>query len=228
MEVIKLAGESNSPTRHLARKYYGPGAGDALSAWKAFSRGMKYFPTVQSVLYHSGLNAGPGLKFSLEPETWRSGLVLLPTEEIEKISGPLGAEVMIKSFRKTAEYFSLGLKHLKGVVKKAGRNYREENTRDYNICHACLLHLLSVANYSEFITLRNKLLKQPGNARVKSSLIRILKDEDKNARTMLKPVKKDSRIGYEGSYGYFYTPVELIEKIFDLKRTQKEIKKRGG
>ncbi len=228
MEVIKLAGDSDSPTLDLARKYYGPGAGDALSAWKAFSRGMKYFPTAQSVLYHSGLNAGPGLNFSLEPETWRSGLVLLPTEDIEKVSGPLGAGVMIKSFRKTAEYFSSGLKHLKRAVGKAGGNCREENTRDYNICHACLLHLLSVANYSEFIILRNKLLKQPGNSRVKGSLIRILKDEDKNTRTMLGLVKKDSRIGYEGSYGYFYTPVELLEKIFDLRRTQKEIKNMGG
>ena len=145
----------------------------------------------------------------------------------DKIAAYLG----IKPVLAKKIWASLGLpqrKPFKGAVKKAGRNYREENIRDYNICHACLLHLLSVANYSEFITLRNKLLKQPGNARVKSSFLRILKDEDKNARTMLKLVKKDSRIGYEGSYGYFYTPVELIEKIFDLRWTQKVIKKRGG
>ena len=223
MEMIKLAGHSNHPTLDLARKYYGPGAGDALSAWKTFSKGMKYFPTAQSVLYQSALNVGPGLRFSLKPERWRSGVVLVPPEEIEKVSGPLGATVMIKSFRKTAEYFSSGIEYLEKAIKKAGRKYGEENIADHNICQACLLHLLSAANYSEFIILRNKLLKQPGNTRVKGALIRILKDEDRNAQTMLELVKKDSRIGYEGSYGYFYTPVELLEKIFDLRQTLQQL-----
>jgi len=41
---------------------------------------------------------------------------------------------------------------------------------------------------------------------------------------MLKLMEKDSRIGYKGAAGYFYTPIELIEKISDLNQTSKQIK----
>lgn len=221
MEMLGLA-RDNNPALYLAQKYYGKGASYALSAWKSFSKGMKYFPTVQSVLYYSALNSGPGLKFRLKPESWRSGMVLIPTEKVEKISGPLGGEVLIKSFRKTAEYFSSGLNYLKKALTKSGNNHRKENIKDYGICKAGLLHLLSVANYSEFIVLRDRLPEQTDDG-TKNSLIRILKAEGKNIRTMLELMKKDSRVGYEGSVGYFYTPMEIMEKMFDLKQTLKQI-----
>ncbi|MFH0797585.1 MAG: hypothetical protein V2A65_11150 [Candidatus Omnitrophota bacterium] len=221
MEMLGLVCDNN-PALHLAQKYYGKGASYALSAWKAFSKGMKYFPTVQSVLYYSALNSGPGLKFRLKPEPWRSGMVLIPTEKVEKISGPLEVKVLIKSFRKTAEYFSSGLNYLKKTLIKSGDNHRKENIKDYGICKAGLLHLLSVANYSEFIVLRDRLIEQPDDS-TKNSLIRVLKDEEKNIRIMLELMKKDSRIGYEGSVGYFYTPIEIMEKMVDLKQTLKQI-----
>jgi len=152
-------------------------------------------------------------------------MALVPMENIEEISGPLGADIMIRSWRKTAQYFSAGLEHLRKAVAKSEARYRAENRRDIGICQAGLLHLLSGANFSEFIVLRNRLPEQPqGSAGIRQRLIRILQDEQKNTRLMLELMTHDSRIGYEGSTGYFYTPVEMMEKMMGLKQTLKQIR----
>ncbi len=209
----------------LSKKYYGRGYRHALSAWQSFSRGMKFFPTVQSVLYYSALSCAPGMKLNMKPEPWRSGMNLMPPEDMEKVSGTLGAEVMIRSFRKTAGYFSNGLKSLKTAIGMAPGKYSDENMRDYGISRACMIHLKSVANYSEFILLRNKLLAHPGDVNLRKSLVKILKDEEKNSRAMLVLMLKDSRIGYEGTTGYFYTAGEIVEKIEMIKEVLKEVRK---
>jgi hypothetical protein len=187
---------------------------------------MAYYPTLVSILYSSAINPGPGLRFPLDPEPWRWGMVAMATENIEGMSQPFGADVTIKGFKKVAEYFAEGLVHLKKAIEQSDKDEWEyENQRDYGICEACLHHLQSAANYSEFILARNKWLENKNNTALRQAVVNILKRELDNSEAMLKIAKGDSRIGYEGSIGYFYTPVEIVEKIYDLKCSIEELTK---
>ncbi|MCL5104322.1 MAG: hypothetical protein M1133_09435 [Armatimonadetes bacterium] len=207
-----------SPLESLAAKYYGSSASEAVKAWDCFSSGMKYFPTIISVLYHSALNSGPGVKFRLEPAGWQFGMVAVPTERIEEICKPLGSDVVIKGFRKCAESFAQGLVYLEYATQNSDiEQYKQDNLRDHAICKACMLHMLTAANHAEFILTRNKWLLCPSDDALRSYLVRILRDELENSEAMLVISKSDSRIGYEGSIGYFYTPSEIIEKIYDIR-----------
>jgi len=217
MEMLGYRNDEH-PAQSLALKYYGEAADEALRAWECFSNGMKYFPTIVSVLYGSALNPGPGLRFPLDPEPWRYGMVAMATEQIEEMSQPLGSEAVIWGFRQVAESFSDGLAHLRTAVADSDRaEWTEENARDYRICQACMHHLVSAANYSEFILVRNKWLENPGDQSVRGRLLEIMHDELENSKAMLNLAKQDSRIGYEGAIGYFYTPMEIIEKMYDLQ-----------
>lgn len=217
MEMLAHLGEEH-PMQSIARKYYGSGASSAIKAWELFSEGMSYYPSVVSILYLSAVNPGPGIRFSLDPEPWRGGMVAMASEDIEGISQPLGAEAMIKGFRKTAEFFTDGLIHLREAVDKTDMDeWREENEKDFGICSACLCHLRSAANYADFILTRNHWLADKNDLEAKSTLVRLLKDELANAETILEISEKDSRVGYEGAIGYFYLPIEIIEKIYGLK-----------
>ncbi|MEN6370400.1 MAG: hypothetical protein ABFD64_00145 [Armatimonadota bacterium] len=217
MEMLNYLDDA-SPAESLAAKCYGNGAHEAVRAWKCFSEGMKYFPTIYSVLYHSALNCGPGAEFSLEPADWRFGMVAVPTEQIEKICEPLGADVVIRGFRECAEHFKKGLVYLEAAIEKSSiEEYKEENLRDYGICRASMLHMSIAANHAEFILTRNRWLADQSDENLRSRLIKILEGEVKNKEEMLALSKVDSRIGFEGSVGYLYTPVEIIEQIYNAK-----------
>ncbi len=216
--------DHDHPTVPLAEKYYGKGADEALAAWKSFSDGMAYYPTLVSILYASAINPGPGLRFPLEPELWRWGMVAMATEQIEAMSQPFGADVTIKGFKKVAEYFAKGLVHLQKAIELSDKaEWKQENLRDYGICEACLHHLQSAANYSEFILARNKWLEDKDNINLQQAVITILKSELENSKGMFEIAKGDSRMGFEGSIGYFYTPMEIVEKIYDLQCSIEEL-----
>ncbi|MHB9036703.1 MAG: hypothetical protein ACYC64_08550 [Armatimonadota bacterium] len=217
MEMLAYANDP-SPLESLAAKYYGSSGPEAVKAWNCFSTGMKYFPTIMTVLYHSALNSGPGVEFSLERADWRFGMVAVPTERIEEICEPLGSDAVIAGFRKCAESFGEGLAHLQNAIQCSDvEQYKQDNLKDYAIGKACMLHMLSAANHAEFILTRDKWLACPGNDALRSRLTELLNDELRNSEAMLALAKADSRIGYEGSIGYFYTPTEIIEKIHDIK-----------
>lgn len=217
MEMLSHLSDAQ-PAEALAQKYYGHGAKQALQAWSSFSEGMAYYPTVVPVLYFSAVNPGPGLKFPLQPEPWRWGMVAMATERLDEASHPFGPDVMIKGFRKLAECFAAGVAHLAQAIALSDRDeWSEENQRDIGICQACWHHFTSAANYAEFILTRNRWLSNPDDASLRDQVRCLLQAELKNAQGMLPLAAADSRMGYEGSIGYFYMPMEIVEKIYDLR-----------
>ncbi len=217
MELLAHLSDAQ-PAQALASKYYGTAADHALKAWQCFSDGMANYPTVVPVLYFSAVNPGPGLKFPLTPEPWRWGMVAMATERLAEASHPFSPEVVIKGFRKLAESFAEGLKHMADAVRLADRpEWAEENQRDLGICQACWHHFNTAANYAEFILTRNRWLSNPEDAGLRVEVRGLLQAELQNAEGMLPLASADSRMGYEGSIGYFYTPMEIVEKIHDLR-----------
>lgn len=223
MEMLAHSNEPNA-AQAIAVKYYGSGADEALAAWWSFAQGMQKLPHTMDVLYFSALNPGPGIRLSMEPESWRHGMVAMASERIDEITKPFGPEIVIKAFREAAEFFADGVAHLEKAVSNSERlQYCTENEKDLGICKAYMIHLLIVANYTEFVIMRNRLISNPGDDDLRARLVSILKDELVNSREMLSLCSHDSRIGYEGAIGYFYTPVEIIEKMYDITVTLKAL-----
>lgn len=221
MEMLAHSCEGES-AHAMAVKYYGSGADEALEAWELFAQGMKRLPHSLGVLYHSALNSGPGIKFSLESEPWRHGMVAMASERIDEITQPFGPEIVIKSFREAAKCFTDGIDHLKRAIQKSDKpEFHNENTKDLGICRAYLTHLLTAANYTEYVIARNKFISDSSDIPNRVRLTEILRSEYDNARDMLSLCAHDSRIGYEGAIGYFYTPLEIIEKMYDIAVTLK-------
>jgi hypothetical protein len=223
---MEMLAHSNKPNaaEAMAAKYYGSGANDALAAWQSFAEGMRKLPHTLDVLYHSALNPGPGIRFSMEPESWRHGMVAMASERIDEITEPFGPELVIMAFREAAELFAKGVAHLAKAVAKSERNeYLAENAKDLGICRVYMIHLIIGANYTEFVIIRNRLIIDPSNNNLRARLISLLKDELANSREMLGLCSHDSRVGYEGAIGYFYTPVEIIEKMYDITVTLKTL-----
>lgn len=217
MEMLAYT-EYASPMSVLASKYYGSGEDMAIKAWELFSEAIIHYPSTPPVLYYSAIYPGPGLRFSLEPEPWRMGMALMATEDIDAASDPFGPDAMIGGFRAMAELWKDGLDYLQRAVEMCDiHEWREENIRDLNMSRACLSHFITAANYADFILLRNTWLADRSDERIYQNLIGILQNELQNAETMFEIVKTDSRMGYEGSIGYFYTPTDIAEKIYDLK-----------
>ena len=216
MEMLAMT-ESASPMSALASKYYGRGARRAICAWEEFRKAITHYPTTPPVLYFSAIYPGPGLRFSLEPEPWRNGMAIMATEDMDAASYPFGQDAMIGGFRAMAELWQEGLEYLKNAVDLCDiPEHRKENLRDLGISKACLSHFISAANYADFIILRNQWLADQSDSITRTKLIELLRNELKNAETMFQIAKHDSRMGYEGSVGYFYTPIDIAEKIYDL------------
>jgi hypothetical protein len=219
MEMLAHSGEDDA-ARSMALKFYGSGADEAVEAWRLFADGMRKFPHSLEVLYHSAINCGPGLRLSMEPEPWRHGMGAMASERIDEITQPFGPEIVIKAFREAAECFEKGIAHLEKAVQESDRQkYRDENTKDLGICKAYKVHLLTAANYTEYVIIRNKFIHNSIDNKMRARLIKILCGELDNAREMLYLCTHDSRIGYEGAIGYFYTPSEIIEKMYDINVT---------
>ncbi|MCE5324509.1 hypothetical protein LLG46_14505 [bacterium] len=218
MEMLAHQGEQNA-AEAMAIKYYGSGADEAIAAWRSFGEGMRRLPHTLGVLYHSALIPGPGLRFSMEPESWRHGMGAMASERIDEITEPFGPEIVIMAFREATQLFAEGIGHLEEAVAKSELRFRTENEKDLGICTAYMIHLITAASYTEFVIIRNRLISEPQNRVLRSRLIDLLKDELVNSRKMLGLCSRDSRIGYEGAIGYFYTPVEIIEKMYDIAVT---------
>jgi len=222
-ELVSLEKKDN-PLDWLARKYYGKkGAPFALRAWKAFSKGLSYLPESQNVLYASPLNPGPGAQLAqkTEPET---RMVLRLTKNLEAATYPFGPEICVKSFRYTAKYWQQGIAYLRKAVELSPEKYKRENQRDLGVSIGCGVHFRSAANHIEFLHLndlinrKKKKLDKPGKR-----LLEIIDDETETVRALLAVAEIDSRIGFEGSAGYFYRPTELIEKLVGLQKLRRKI-----
>jgi len=224
LELVSLEKKKN-PLQNLAQKYYGrKGAPFAIRAWKTFSKGLDYLPESQSVLYFSPLQCGPGVVLQDKSEPGKARMVLLFTNDLEIATSPFGPVVCAKSFRHTADCWRHGILHLKKAVELSPQKHRAENERDLGVSTGCGVHFRSAANHIEFLHLFSSAASgKKSFAAVRKRLLEIIDDEYENVETLLPIAGGDSRIGFEGSIGYFYRPTELIEKLIGLEKLRRRV-----
>jgi hypothetical protein len=200
----------------VARQRYGAGADAAVAAWEAFSRAFLEFPYGVAI-YVIPLQHGPANLLRLQPTGHKPGMMLFPHDGMAAWCGRYPPMVVEQQFAKMASLWKGGLALLEKAVAAATGGKRRNSSMDLAIARTCYHHFQSVANQVEFYRLRDA---GPGN-RVR--MREVVQNEIDLARAQF-PVARDwSVIGYEASNHYYYTPLDLVEKVLNCRRILEEL-----
>ncbi len=195
----------------VARQRFGPGAADGLAAWEKFSRAFEEFPYGVAI-YVIPVQHGPVNLLRLSPAGHRPGMILFPHDGFRIWCGKYPPEVVARQFAKMAAMWKEGLPLLERAVAS-----RRQATMDLAIARTCYHHFQSVANQVEFYLLRD------AGTLNKARMRELIRSEMTLARAQYPVAREHSVIGYEASNHYYYTPLDLVEKVLNCQRLLEEL-----
>ncbi len=207
---------SASP-EEIARADFGEEAAEKIcEAWKLFSRAFREFPFHVDVIYFSPVNLGPANPLYLTPAGYRSGMVGIPYDDLDKWRGVYPEEVFAEQFRIMSETWRQGLEVLAGACRIAPAS-AEAACRDLtDTAEAAYCHLRSVSLQIAFIRAR----EHGFDRRIMAECAR---EELELALRLYRIVRRDSRIGFEASNHYYYTLNDLMEKVVNCDFILREL-----
>ena len=88
---------------------------------------------------------------------------------------------------------------------------------DLAIARTCYHHFQSVANQVEFYRLRE------AGAADRARMRALVENEILLARAQFPVAREWSVIGYEASNHYYYTPLDLVEKVLNCRKILEEL-----
>jgi len=198
--------------RRLAGQRYGAAAiTDAVAAWSRFSDAFREFPYGVSI-YIIPTQHGPANLLRLEPTGHRAGMILFPHDAMKAWCGRYPPGVVVSQFRKMASIWKAGLPHMDAVYIKSTTAKRNAAAQDVAISRTCAYHFESVANQVEFYMLRED------RAANRERLIALAEAEIELARKQYEVARGQSTIAYEASNHYYYTPLDLAEKVLNCQQ----------
>ena len=223
LEVVSEIGRDRkvSPDEamlRVARRRFGQDmAGAVVEAWKAFSKAFSEFP-FGGGLYSAPLQMGPANLLWLKPTGYAATMVGLPYDDLKAWCGPYPPEVFAAQLLKIADGFDAAISALRAKAKSgpltAAQRLALED--ELGVAEAASLHFRSAAEQTRFLTVRRALEQaKPGQdtTQTKQELRLILQQEMQMARRLHELQRRDSRFGFEASNHYFYTPLDLAEKV---------------
>jgi hypothetical protein len=198
-----------SPLRaieNVARRRFGDiVAALVMQAWQQFSLAFQEFPYHGSVVYRGPQHVGPANLLYREPTGYPSTMVGFPYDHLDGWRAIYPPDVFQAQFEKLAKEWWKGLQMLQAA-------YELESSpalaAELNVAEAVYLHFQSVANQIAFIRAR-----ESDWSRCKE----LLKAEIAIARRMFDIVNADSRIGFEATNHYYYTRLDLVEKVVSCR-----------
>jgi len=201
----------------VARQRYGAkGAADAVNAWERFSAAFEEFPYGVAI-YIIPVQHGPANLLRLKPTGHKPGMILFPHDAVKAWCGRYPPAVVESQCNKLSAKWKDGLAILERAVAAAPAGKRRGAQMDLAIARTCFHHFQSVANQVEFYRLRDS--ASPDRARLRE----LVAAEIALARAQF-PIARDwSVIGYEASNHYYYTPLDLVEKVIQGHRLLAEL-----
>ncbi len=215
--------DRNATLDAVARERFGvEGAPHARRAWTAFSEAFREFPYDAVVLYNAPQQYGPANLLHAKRTGYRSTMVGFPYDDVDGWRGPYPADVFASQMEKVAAGWKAGLPELQKAVQAAPPESAADARAELAFAEAAQLHFQSVADQTRFTVARNALQadKAPtGEARkaLVDQVRRAMENEIATARRLFTLAREDSRIGYEASNHYYYVPVDLVEKVVNVR-----------
>lgn len=208
--------------RLTAERHFGPVLRDAMvTAWKRFSRAFQEFPFHIGVVYEAPLQYGPTNLLWDQPTGYHSTMLGFPYDDLDRWRRVFPAEVFSGQLRKVAEGFESAAADAQRLLNtheaRVSPQHRTAAQREMVVAEACAIHFASVANQTEFVALRDQ--REPAGTHVASEraagLMALCRAERELAVRLFRLRAADSRLGFEASNQYFYTPLDLVEKLFN-------------
>lgn len=203
--------------RSEAERLYGSaGAPAALAAWQAFSDAFRAFPYGVAI-YIIPTQHGPANLLRLSSTGLKPGMILFPHDAYKGWSGAYPPAAVQSQFRKLAAKWSAGLADLERAVAAAPGSKKKLARRELAIARTCHHHFESTANQVEFYILRDSLpaANAAESKRARTRMLALTRDEMELSRKQYFVARNESLIGYEASNHYYYTPLDLVEKILN-------------
>jgi hypothetical protein len=185
-----------------ARRFGSDQARDAVEAWRIFGEAFREFPYGVQI-YIVPTQHGPANLLRARPTGHKPGMILFPHDAMANWCGPYPPAVARAQFARMAERWKEGLAPMQ---RAAGAD-----SLDISVARTCHNHFRSVANQIEFYMQRNS--PTPDRARMRE----ILEDEILLAVTQHREARLHSEIGYEATNHYYYTPLDLAEKVLNCE-----------
>ena len=132
-------------------------------------------------------------------------MVGIPYDDLKAWRSIYPPDIFAAQLEKVASGFEAAIAKLRGIVP-AMPDLLEEELR---FAEAAAIHFASVANQCRAIMARD--------AGEKANLTHLCEAEAKLAKCLHALQSKDSRIGFEASNQYYYTPHDLVEKVINCE-----------
>ena len=195
-------------------EYYGEFGVAVHNGVKKLCKGFSEYPLDVSSLYYSPETMGAGNLWNIGAENKQSAMVSYAFDDYKLWCGAYGYEVYVSQLKKLLKGFKQGINLLSKIENPSEKV--KELLLYAKVCHnhfeASLLH-------TQYSYLKTDILVN------KFEILKLVKAGIKNADEMIGLQEQDSRIAYEASNHYFYIKSNLVEKVINLKRIYKEIKK---
>lgn len=226
LEVVAEIGNDQMLTpdeamERVAKRRFGAAAKAVVKAWELYSTAFSEFPFGRG-LYTAPMQVGPSNLLWEKNTGYAATMVGIPYDAIKSWSGQYPVKIFMNQMLRIANGFDEGLAQLRNQISGLllQKEELEAIRQECNIAETVSLHCRSVANQLDFTTLRNHLAEEK-DPKVRESIIAkidtLLRKEINLAKKMLNLQCHDSRLGYEASNHYFYTPMDLIEKILNCR-----------
>lgn len=204
--------DPDSAVKSIAERVFGTNAAPTVvAAWEKASTAFAGFPFAKSVAYTAPVNVGPANPLWSVTTGYRATMVGFPYDDVERWRGPYPADVLARELRAV----SAGLAEASRILSRAGDSERIASER--RLLDAVEIHLASAANQVLYVTARDR-----GDDK---QMRRLLSAEEDLARRLIRIQWVDSRVGYEASNHYFYTPLDLVEKIMNCRHLEDQLQR---
>ena len=184
----------------LAERLYGKGnVAKVRRAWKAFSDGFANYPFSCQTIYNGPHQWGPANPLYLQKTGYRSTMVGIPYDDLDGWRKKYPRETYAELIGRVADGFAEGCRLMEGVAEK----------RELDMFRAEQMHFASCRDQALFVMARDC-----GDG---DEMRRLAKAELERAKAYWPIVRADSRIGYESSNHYFFTPRDVLEKVLSCR-----------
>jgi hypothetical protein len=146
-------------------------------------------------------------------------MVGIPYDDVTGWRGPYPAETLANQFALVADGFDRGVSELRTERATPGE-FDEALRREESVGEAAAILFRSAANQTRFVLARDRLatLDTGDDAGpTLQELEALLRAEIELARRLYAIQTHDSRIGFEATNHYFFTPLDLAEKVLNAR-----------
>jgi hypothetical protein len=192
--------DADEALRELARRRFGAAhVPAALAAWRVMSAAFREFPYQSGLLYCGPQHMGPANLLYPRPTGYHATMVGFPYDDLTAWRAIYPPPVFVAQFERVAAGFREGARLLAAEPANAAL------TSEATVAEATAICFQSCADQARYVLARDQGATDAMNTATRA--------EESAARRLYTLQLADPRLGFEASNHYFYTPLDLVEKV---------------